>query len=100
MTQNQDITTLRVQEKHGRILRGPLQVAFDLTNRCNFRCLHCYNLSGDCYVINEELDDDEVIKFAKELADMKPFNVCFCGGGTFVKKRIIIQSSRDIIKSR
>jgi len=99
MTQNQDITTLSVQEKHGRILRGPLQVAFDLTNRCNFRCLHCYNLSGDCYIINEELDDNEVIKFAKELADMEPFNVCFCGGEPLLRRELLYKVAEILSKA-
>ena len=22
---------------------GPLHLALDITNKCNYRCLHCYN---------------------------------------------------------
>ena len=26
---------------------GPYQLALDITNKCNLRCLHCYNASGE-----------------------------------------------------
>ncbi|MEW6482827.1 MAG: 4Fe-4S cluster-binding domain-containing protein [bacterium] len=69
-----------ISVKHGRILRGPHQFAFDLTNRCNFRCLHCFNLSGKNWIVKDELNDDEVLEFIRDVADLKPFNLCFCGG--------------------
>lgn len=28
-------------------LVGPLMVAWDVTNRCNLKCMHCLNRSGD-----------------------------------------------------
>ncbi|WKV08557.1 hypothetical protein PQ743_04895 [Thermoanaerobacterium thermosaccharolyticum] len=39
---------------HGNILVGPHELAFDITNNCNLRCLHCYNASGENNVINNE----------------------------------------------
>lgn len=30
---------------------GPYQLALDITNKCNLRCLHCYNASGENRVI-------------------------------------------------
>lgn len=27
-------------------LSGPVTVSFDITTKCNLRCLHCYNNSG------------------------------------------------------
>ncbi|MCX6087686.1 MAG: hypothetical protein NTV78_00685, partial [Caldiserica bacterium] len=60
--------------KHARILRGPYQMSFDITNKCNFRCLHCYNRSGENPVIEKELTDAEVIEFAKDLSKIKLFN--------------------------
>ncbi len=29
------------------IAKGPISISFDITNRCNLSCLHCYNNSGD-----------------------------------------------------
>ena len=33
------------------ILIGPYQVSFDITNKCNLRCLHCYNNSGENLIL-------------------------------------------------
>lgn len=99
MAQDQYPTNLSVQEKHARVLKGPLQVAFDLTNKCNFRCLHCYNLSGDCYLTNEELNDDEVIKFVEDLAKLKPYNVCFCGGEPLLRKKLLYKVAEILSKA-
>lgn len=36
---------------------GPQSISWDLTNRCNFNCLHCFNRSGDnrFYEFKDEL---------------------------------------------
>lgn len=44
-------------------LIGPHQMAFDITNKCNLRCLHCFNSSGENAIINDELTDYEVVEF-------------------------------------
>ncbi|MDI6735800.1 MAG: radical SAM protein [bacterium] len=80
--------------KHARILRGPHQWAFDLTNKCNFRCLHCFNRSGENYIMKEELKDNEVLKFIKDVVKMKPFNFCFCGGEPLLRKDVLCKSAR------
>ena len=71
--------------KHARILKGPYQMSFDITNKCNFRCLHCFNRSGENPVIGRELTDDEVLEFAHDLANLRLFNFCFCGGEPFLR---------------
>lgn len=40
-------------------------LAFDITNKCNFRCKYCYNSSGENEIVirNKELRDDEIIRF-------------------------------------
>lgn len=71
--------------KHARILRGPYQMSLDITNKCNFRCLHCFNRSGENPVIKRELTDEEVLEFAHDIARLKLLNFCFCGGEPFLK---------------
>jgi len=73
-------TKERISCKYADILKGPFQVAFDITNKCNFRCLHCYNNSGENHLIDKELNDNEAICFAKDIRDLKLQNFCFCGG--------------------
>lgn len=85
--------------KHARILKGPHQMAFDITNKCNFRCLHCFNRSGENIVVPNELDDDEVLKFIKDISRIKLFNLCFCGGEPLLRKKVLYESAK-ILKNK
>ncbi len=75
-------------------LIGPHQMAFDITNRCNLRCLHCFNSSGENAIINNELSDSEVINFIASLLPIHLFNLCFCGGETLIRKDLIVQCAK------
>lgn len=85
--------------KHARVLRGPHQVAFDITNRCNYRCLHCYNRSGENLIIRNELNDKEVLTFIKDVADLKPLNLCFCGGEPMLREELIYKVANVLAAS-
>lgn len=78
------------------ILRSPLQVQFDITNKCNFRCLHCYNKSGENEACHDELTDSEVIALFADFAKMRPFNICFCGGEPLLRKELILTVSHKV----
>lgn len=77
--------------KYAEILRYPHHIAFDITNRCNFRCLHCYNSSGENFICKHELTDDEVLRFVSEVIEYKPFSVCFCGGEPLLRKDLLCE---------
>lgn len=77
---------------YSSILSGPHQVSLDITNKCNLRCLHCYNSSGENALINDELSDDEVISFIEDVASLKPYGFCFCGGETLLRSDLIVKS--------
>lgn len=62
---------------------GPQSVAFNITSKCNFRCLHCYNNSG-CNIY-PDMTDEELISIAQQIANFKPINVCLCGGEPLLK---------------
>ncbi|MGC9101218.1 MAG: radical SAM/SPASM domain-containing protein [Caldisericum sp.] len=85
--------------KHARILRGPYQMSFDITNKCNFRFLHCYNRSGENPVIERELTDEEVLEFANDLARLKLFNFCFCGGEPFLRFELMCEVGKILSSS-
>lgn len=53
-------------------------VALNITSRCNLRCLHCYNGSGECAA--GDMDRKALLRVADELMALKPFNLCLCGG--------------------
>lgn len=82
----------RVSEnKYTNVLRAPHHVALDITNKCNLRCLHCYNSSGENEVMHDELTSDELFVFAKEMADMSLYSMCFCGGETLLRSKDILR---------
>ncbi len=67
-------------------LKGPTQLVLDITNRCNLRCLHCFNSSGDG---NNELSDKEIIRLIFEIVRIRPFNVCFSGGEPLLRRNLL-----------
>lgn len=79
-------------------MTGPLMISFDVTYKCNFRCLHCYNGSGDNSLENE-LTDDEIRSVANMIIDANPTVVCFCGGEPLLRLDIICESAEKITKS-
>jgi len=81
-------------KSHAKILKGPLQIQFDITNKCNFRCLHCYNKSGENFVCNNELSDKEILKFIKDVKELSPFNICFCGGEPLLKVNLLLKAAK------
>lgn len=85
-------------DKQGEILIGPYQVAIDITNKCNYRCLHCYNASGENNSVNDELTNIELENFIRDINKMNLYNVCFCGGEPLLKKDLIYKSA-DLLHS-
>lgn len=72
---------------HKQPLSAPIMISFDVTNRCNFKCLHCFNNS----TINgreDELSSSDRLNIAKQIRDLKPYIVCLCGGETTCCKEL------------
>lgn len=82
-----------LDSSHADILVGPHQLALDITNNCNLRCLHCFNYSGENIVIKNELTDSEVIDFIKSLVPLQLINLCFCGGEPLLRKDLLLRSA-------
>ncbi len=60
----------------------PIGVHFDVTYRCNERCVHCY-LDHEDY---GELETSEVKRILKELAEAGALMLTFSGGEVFLRK--------------
>lgn len=71
--------------KQSEIIKAPFVIAVDITNKCNYRCLHCYNASGENNAVNDEMSDEQYVTLFKEIAAMRPQSVCFCGGEPLFK---------------
>lgn len=81
--------------KYNNSMQRPHMVSWDITNKCNMRCRHCYNSSGDTskHNFSNELSREKVLDIAHQIADMHPTQCCLCGGETLLNENIY-----DIIK--
>ena len=62
----------------------PFSTLFELTLRCNMRCIHCGSSAGTQRI--KELTTDEWIKVVKDLADLGCKYITLLGGEPFVRK--------------
>jgi len=63
-------------------------IAIDITYKCNFRCLHCYNYSGE-HNDRLELTDNEIIHLNEELINNETESICLCGGEPMLRQNIV-----------
>lgn len=77
--------------KNDNILIAPHQLSIDITNKCNLRCLHCYNYSGENIQMCNELLDDEILNMVLEVSQVGLYNMCFCGGEPLLRKDLILK---------
>ncbi|MFA5146332.1 MAG: radical SAM protein [Candidatus Omnitrophota bacterium] len=67
-----------------RKARRPLKAFFELTYRCNHRCVHCYNAANG----EDELSREEVFSVLDQLARMGTIQIVFTGGEIFTRPDI------------
>ena len=75
-----------------RYLSLPLTAQLEVTDFCNHRCIHCYNLDSE--IKNRpmrQVDDETVMKCAQTLIDNKIFGVIVTGGEPLIKKELTKQ---------
>ena len=81
--------------RNGAKRRIPRRAMFELTYRCNFKCVHCYIPEEDRIknrrteklknLRTEELSAKEVFSILDELADFGILNIGFTGGEIFLR---------------
>lgn len=64
-------------------LRAPVNVTWEITLKCNLRCVHCLSNSGEDS--KDELNLDECKKLIDELSALKVFQVNIGGGEPFIR---------------
>lgn len=74
-------------------------VSLDVTYKCNFRCRHCFNSSGEHSIPREEMTDEKIIDVAKQIADLCVDTLCFCGGETLLRVDTICKAAQEIRKT-
>jgi len=63
----------------------PLYTVFELTHRCNLKCLHCYLIKQN----KSELNTKEVKTILDKLARAGCLYLCFTGGEIFLRKDLL-----------
>lgn len=86
--------------KHARVLSGPTQVAFDITSQCNFRCRHCFHRSNRQELVKDELGDRDVMRFVRDLAQMRPISVCLGGGEGLLRLDLVCRVARELARNK
>ncbi len=75
-----------------RYLSLPLTAQLEVTDCCNHRCIHCYNLDSE--IQNRPMrhvDDETVLQCAQKLIDNQVFGVIITGGEPLIKKELTKQ---------
>jgi AdoMet-dependent heme synthase len=60
--------------------KAPLYLAWELTHRCNAKCVHCYSASGPTASRQDDLTTDESLAIIDQLADAGLVVLAFSGG--------------------
>lgn len=66
------------------VYNAPNIVWWEITYRCNLRCIHCYSSSGRRRA--EELTTDEALNLIDQLAQAKVFAIVFGGGEPLLRQ--------------
>lgn len=69
----------------------PALVQWEITDRCNLRCPHCYHVDPEGNIVRgEELDDKRMMQIAELLVQHRLFFVTFTGGEPLVRRDLLI----------
>lgn len=69
----------------------PALVQWEVTDRCNLRCSHCYHLNtGGCITSGAELKDADMFRIAELLVRHRLFFVTLTGGEPLVRKGLVV----------
>ena len=72
-----------------RYLSLPLTAQLEITDYCNHRCVHCYNLDSEVQNRpSRKVSDETVHACAQKLIDNQIFSVIVTGGEPLIKKEL------------
>ncbi|MBU1046460.1 radical SAM protein [Patescibacteria group bacterium] len=78
-------------------LSAPVTVQIQTTNKCNFKCEHCYAWSGE-KLHKKEISSSEILSLLDRLQKFGVLNIQWVGGEVFVKKGFwkLVEYAQDL----
>jgi radical SAM protein with 4Fe4S-binding SPASM domain len=84
---------LELLERRARASGAPTHVTFQITDRCHYGCVHCYQTHGD----DTELSFTEIVRIFDELAAEGVLYLILTGGEPFMRRDTddLLRAARD-----
>lgn len=77
-----DLPKIKASKLLPKSFVSPLFMMWDITYKCPFNCLFCFNNSGT-HDDKSELSEQDIYRIAREISKEKVVTVCLCGGEPF-----------------
>jgi MoaA/NifB/PqqE/SkfB family radical SAM enzyme len=74
----------QIKHAHGDVKSNKPIVVWNMTNRCNLKCLHCY-AEAKTHTAEGELTTEEARKFIEDVAEFNAPVLLFSGGEPFLR---------------
>lgn len=76
------------------MLRLPTYVHYEITDKCNLRCLHCFHFDVDNMPKSINLDKNKTISTIKLLIDNGIYSLTITGGEPFTRPKVALDAVR------
>lgn len=94
-TKDLNITKAKQSKLLPKTFKSPIFVMWDITYRCPFNCIFCYNNSG-ANAKEDDLQFEYLLRIANDIIDNQVVTVCLCGGEPFVRLREFVALARKL----
>ena len=83
-----------IKKEFAEFYERPAEVQVDITNKCNFDCLYCYN-KANSRLKKAELSDEKFLSLIdKIIKELNPVTIVFTGGEPLMRKEVLLKAIR------
>lgn len=87
----------RIMSWHRNIPKGPINMQINPTNRCNLKCIYCWQREEHKVYTGEEVSDERYVRLIDEAAELGVRLITITGGGEpLCRKGMILKLIRKI----
>lgn len=85
-----------LKDEFSQYFERATKIQIDITNKCNFDCVYCYNKNSD-FLKNKELNDEQLMLLVdKVITEINPVVVSFSGGEALLRKDVLIKAIKKM----